>query len=302
MRWIEAVKEWNAKHNSGKYCVPRKGSKEHAEVMEMMGKKVEPASPPAKSPPAKMYSKEELLAQKEHVSRLAIAKSKLKKVTAVKRIVKALRKHISKKKSPLETLVDTIRNMMDEKKTTKEIKTVYDAAVPKLRVWAAENLPSGALSEALDELIDEVSEYTRTTKKSDWKEAKDKMISEANEWISKQKNQITMEEFMKQWESKIDALADKLSIIEGDYGYGSEWKEELEFDLAIREHNKTHKPLKQKRDLTKSLDDMTIEELRALVRKYNKGGHSSKVKHFMKSSEKGLREFIKKLRENGKDI
>jgi hypothetical protein len=36
MRWVEAVKAWNAKHG-GKYHIPRKGTAEHAEVMAMMG-------------------------------------------------------------------------------------------------------------------------------------------------------------------------------------------------------------------------------------------------------------------------
>jgi len=34
--WIEALKEWNAKHNPGKWCVAKKGTKEHAEVRAIM--------------------------------------------------------------------------------------------------------------------------------------------------------------------------------------------------------------------------------------------------------------------------
>ena len=43
MRWIEAVKIWNTEHNKGKWCVPKKGSPEHSEVMKIMKaeKKVE---------------------------------------------------------------------------------------------------------------------------------------------------------------------------------------------------------------------------------------------------------------------
>jgi len=35
MTWVEALKAWNAKHG-GKYTIPRKGTKEHAEVMAIM--------------------------------------------------------------------------------------------------------------------------------------------------------------------------------------------------------------------------------------------------------------------------
>jgi hypothetical protein len=37
MNWIEALVAWNKKHG-GKYTIPRKGTKEHAEVLAMMGK------------------------------------------------------------------------------------------------------------------------------------------------------------------------------------------------------------------------------------------------------------------------
>jgi len=37
MNWIEALKAWNAKHG-GKYTIPRKGTKEHAEVVHLMHK------------------------------------------------------------------------------------------------------------------------------------------------------------------------------------------------------------------------------------------------------------------------
>lgn len=36
MRWVDALKEWNAK-KGGAYVVPRKGTKEHAEVKALMG-------------------------------------------------------------------------------------------------------------------------------------------------------------------------------------------------------------------------------------------------------------------------
>jgi hypothetical protein len=56
MKWIEALKQWNA-GKSG-WCIPRKGTKEHAEVKALMGaaapkaakavrKPAEPKEPPA---------------------------------------------------------------------------------------------------------------------------------------------------------------------------------------------------------------------------------------------------------------
>ena len=37
MKWIEALRLWNAEHNKGKWCVPRRGTPEHAEVRKLMG-------------------------------------------------------------------------------------------------------------------------------------------------------------------------------------------------------------------------------------------------------------------------
>tara|TARA_R110001592_G_scaffold346446_1_gene639058 strand:- start:153 stop:266 length:114 start_codon:yes stop_codon:yes gene_type:complete len=37
MSWIEALKSWNKK-KGGKYSIPKKGTKEHAEVKALMKK------------------------------------------------------------------------------------------------------------------------------------------------------------------------------------------------------------------------------------------------------------------------
>lgn len=37
MKWIDALKAWNQKNPDGHWCVPRKGTKDHAEVKAMMG-------------------------------------------------------------------------------------------------------------------------------------------------------------------------------------------------------------------------------------------------------------------------
>ena len=51
-KWMDALKKWNNEVNKGKWCVPKKGSKEHAEVLKMMGEK-----PKAKQAPKKITIK-----------------------------------------------------------------------------------------------------------------------------------------------------------------------------------------------------------------------------------------------------
>ena len=47
--WIDALREWNGK-KGGMWCLPRKGTKEHAEVMALVASKK--AAPKAESKPA----------------------------------------------------------------------------------------------------------------------------------------------------------------------------------------------------------------------------------------------------------
>ena len=55
MKWLEALKAWNAKmtkkNKSHKWKMPKKGTPEHAQVKKMMGKDAKPAKPakPSKS-------------------------------------------------------------------------------------------------------------------------------------------------------------------------------------------------------------------------------------------------------------
>jgi len=34
MKWLEALKEWNSRHG-GKWCIPKKGTKEHSEILAL---------------------------------------------------------------------------------------------------------------------------------------------------------------------------------------------------------------------------------------------------------------------------
>ena len=50
--WIDALREWNGK-NGGMWCLPRKGTKEHAEVMAIVAnKKAAPKAEPKAAPKA----------------------------------------------------------------------------------------------------------------------------------------------------------------------------------------------------------------------------------------------------------
>jgi hypothetical protein len=271
MRWVEALKIWNAEHNPGKWCVAKKGSPEYDQVRAIMdkhkkpadekkvkgGKKVTIVPPEAPKMSEAMRAKfkeareKAIAAGKEKKAKLEGVKERLGKATAMKRLAKALKAHIAKKKetgkklktksgvpytieagtgdfkgydilkiagsrfllehmdgkmglylmneddsldswtgwflpdnkdpiyktdspdelppkekkveeSPVDALVEKVRKMMEDKKSMSDIKSVYNAALPKLKVWAAENLPSGALSEVLDELLDEVEEYRQS--------------------------------------------------------------------------------------------------------------------------------------------
>lgn len=54
MKWIDALKAWNAKHG-GKYVIPRKGTKEYDEVRAMMGPAAAAADPKPRAAPPKKF-------------------------------------------------------------------------------------------------------------------------------------------------------------------------------------------------------------------------------------------------------
>lgn len=59
MRWIEALKLWNAKHNPGKWCVARKGSPEYDQVKAIMtGKEEQKEEQKAEKPLSRKAKKE----------------------------------------------------------------------------------------------------------------------------------------------------------------------------------------------------------------------------------------------------
>lgn len=51
MRWVDALKIWNAEHNPSKYCVVRKGTPEYDQVKRIqMGEKAAPSPTPQAAP------------------------------------------------------------------------------------------------------------------------------------------------------------------------------------------------------------------------------------------------------------
>jgi hypothetical protein len=79
--WISALKEYNSK--KGMWCMPRKGTAEHAEVMKIMDKmkgskaKAEPkAEPEAKPEAVKKTRKAKVVQESESESDVPVAKPK----------------------------------------------------------------------------------------------------------------------------------------------------------------------------------------------------------------------------------
>ena len=98
--WMEAVKIWNSSHNKGTWCMPRKGSPEHAVVKGLMAGKKAPHKDAAKMKAAVEEARaasKKLLESKER----AIANAKAmgeKKSSARKVIGKALLERVMAKR------------------------------------------------------------------------------------------------------------------------------------------------------------------------------------------------------------
>ena len=93
MKWVEALKVWNEK-KGGKWCVPRKGSPEHAEVMKIIGSEKKPAEkkevsvkPAEKKPIAKKPTREQVLKAMEEYKQKKESE-KAKKADLERKLVK----------------------------------------------------------------------------------------------------------------------------------------------------------------------------------------------------------------------
>ena len=99
MRWVDALKIWNGQR-SGAWCVPRKGSPEHAEVKKIMegeksetkaGKPIKAEEPKKEEPPKKKF--------KTNKQKLEEIKGRLDTATKKEKVKKFLEKVLEARKA-----------------------------------------------------------------------------------------------------------------------------------------------------------------------------------------------------------
>ena len=187
LRWIEALKIWNAKHNPGKWCVARKGSSEYDQVKAIQqGNAV-----PAKKEEAKGNESEEKKVLEEIESFLLKAEGeskptsnktkeflkKLNESKAAKEADKAAKKEeVSESKAPPRKFV--VRKVAKKTDAVKE-EIIDEEDMPKWRKYEKNYegdriYHKGKVYEALDETTDEppsvnfkVVPHVKVVKKTD---------------------------------------------------------------------------------------------------------------------------------------
>ena len=121
MKWIEALKQWNA-GKSG-WCIPRKGTKEHAEVKAMMGPaapkaakavrkpKEEPKEPPA---PARKLSDKALGQLKEVAQATKNRNTNRRAIAQLRKVEAAMATKRAPKKAPKIKVKKRFIRVVDE--------------------------------------------------------------------------------------------------------------------------------------------------------------------------------------------
>ena len=107
-KWMDALKKWNNEVNKGKWCVPKKGSKEHAEVLKMMGEK-----PKAKAPAPKKMTIKKKAEPKAPSPKVEPKKAEPKKAEPKKNVEMKIEK-AEPKKTIEDELVELIKKLVDE--------------------------------------------------------------------------------------------------------------------------------------------------------------------------------------------
>ena len=127
MRWIDAVRKWNDEHNKGLWCMPRKGTKEHAQVMAILNAGKLKAAEPAAAAPKMDAPKKFQFRKPAEKARLAEIGKKVSDISKKERVKKFLAKLVAarraakteEKKKRLDTLMEALMGMkvskMDEK-------------------------------------------------------------------------------------------------------------------------------------------------------------------------------------------
>jgi hypothetical protein len=184
MKWVDALKVYN----TGKsWCVPRKGSPEHAEVMKIMGKsKVEsPAAPvaAAKMSVSKAEAVKQIKAHKEKEEKVSSMAAKvkerkaerlLKALVVARRAKKAAAAEAAAAAAPKAGSLEYFLQQKEKFKGTKyekgvdeEIRAMRDAEIDKLDVKNVERefLHNFKDPVKVKKLVDELNQITRDSTK-----------------------------------------------------------------------------------------------------------------------------------------
>lgn len=120
MRWVEALKVWNGR-KGGAWCVPRKGTAEHAEVMKIIaGGKEAKVEAPKKFKPRVRPEVMEAFAEKKKEGKREKVKSFLKRALEKHRERKG-KVEVKKEETPLEKL----NRMEEEVRNGGEVSEEY---------------------------------------------------------------------------------------------------------------------------------------------------------------------------------
>lgn len=112
VKWTEALKEWNAKHNGGKWCVPKKGTKEYEMVMKIV-KGEKPEEPKEPEAPKKKFTFKRPAKKAEEPKPAPKPAPKMIKAGEVARKM-AGRKPAAKRLSSEEAKMKEVAKMLDE--------------------------------------------------------------------------------------------------------------------------------------------------------------------------------------------
>jgi len=153
MKWVDALKVYN----TGKsWCVPRKGSPEHAEVMKIMGKsKVEsPAAPvaAAKMSVSKAEAVKQIKAHKEKEEKVSSMAAKVKERKAM-RLLKTLVAVRRAKKAAARPKAGSLEYFLQQKEKFKGTKyeKVVDERIQDLKDDQEDKLNMKAMREEITE-------------------------------------------------------------------------------------------------------------------------------------------------------
>ena len=116
MKWIEAVKIWNSSHNKGTWCMPRRGSPEHAAVKKIQGVTKHHLDEDVAPPKPKTISKEEAHRQ--------IRANKAKPKTISK---EEAHKQIRANKAAFQEKVETLTKKSKQSRALRTLKALVAA-------------------------------------------------------------------------------------------------------------------------------------------------------------------------------